>query len=133
MSTAVHGAANWLPNTVESTIINIMFTLLCIYDAHDYKVVPIYDYYAFKSQLLENLNLTAKETTCIVHSFYYWTTTTDKSFHLQTVVRFLLDAAKFCGEFEKLKVVLKEVAASYGKIVLFVDEIHTIVGVGLYF
>jgi ATP-dependent Clp protease ATP-binding subunit ClpB len=48
-------------------------------------------------------------------------------------VRFLLDAAKFCGEFERLKVVLKEVAASYGKIVLFVDEIHTIVGVGLYF
>lgn len=47
---------------------------------------------------------------------------------------FLLDAAKFYGEFEeRLKVVLKEVTASYGKIILFVDEIHTIVGAGLYF
>jgi ATP-dependent Clp protease ATP-binding subunit ClpB len=43
----------------------------------------------------------------------------------------LLAGAKYRGEFEeRLKAVLKEIQASDGKIVLFIDEIHTIVGAG---
>ena len=39
--------------------------------------------------------------------------------------------AKFKGEFEeRLKAVVKEVVAEDGKIVLFIDEIHTLVGAG---
>ncbi|WBL21397.1 ATP-dependent chaperone ClpB [Zunongwangia sp. HRR-M8] len=43
----------------------------------------------------------------------------------------LIAGAKFKGEFEeRLKAVIKEVTGSDGNIVLFIDEIHTLVGAG---
>lgn len=43
----------------------------------------------------------------------------------------LIAGAKYRGEFEeRLKAVLKEVTDAHGQIVLFIDEIHTVVGAG---
>ena len=43
----------------------------------------------------------------------------------------LIAGAKYRGEFEdRLKAVLKEITAAHGEIILFIDEMHTLVGAG---
>ena len=55
---------------------------------------------------------------------------TDKRL-LQLDLAAMVAGAKYRGEFEeRLKAVLKEVASEQGRLILFIDELHTLVGCG---
>ena len=54
----------------------------------------------------------------------------DKSLHALDLAS-MVAGAKFRGEFEdRLKAVMKEIEAASGSIILFIDELHTLVGAG---
>ena len=74
-------------------------------------------------------------TRCIpVAKSKYWSDLLSLSLSLQLIsldMGALIAGAKYRGEFEdRLKAVLKEVTDSDGQIILFIDEIHTVVGAG---
>jgi ATP-dependent Clp protease ATP-binding subunit ClpB len=75
--------------------------------------------------------------TAIAEGIAYRIINNDVPENLQTKTIFSLDmgsliaGAKYKGEFEeRLKAVVKEVTSSEGEIILFIDEIHTLVGAG---
>ncbi|MFK7808079.1 MAG: ATP-dependent chaperone ClpB [Saprospiraceae bacterium] len=75
--------------------------------------------------------------TAIVEGIAWRIINNDVPENLKTKTLFTLDlsglvaGAKFKGEFEeRLKAVVKEVTESDGEIILFIDEIHTLVGAG---
>src|SRR5690606_21312221 len=75
--------------------------------------------------------------TAIAEGIAYRIIKGDAPENLKTKVVYSLDmgaliaGAKYKGEFEeRLKAVVKEVSDSSGEIILFIDEIHTLVGAG---
>ena len=75
--------------------------------------------------------------TAIAEGIAYRIVNSDVPENLKTKTVYALDmgalvaGAKYKGEFEeRLKAVVKEVSGAYGEIVLFIDEIHTLVGAG---
>ncbi|KZV37451.1 chaperone clpb [Dorcoceras hygrometricum] len=89
----------------------------------------------FGSQLFKNLQLSENALKDAVQSVRGSQRVTDQSKYTHPLISLdmgsLLAGAKYRGDFEeRLKAVLKEVTASNGQIILFIDEIHTVVGAG---